>query len=477
MISLKLLVHRVTGDDTTLMPIGPLRDLFATAGIDLALQEIPNSMSEDPTDPQGYQDAMTRILAGRSPVPGEPANLIIGQNWAGPGDTRANGMLVDLQRRGFAAVFTRSYHLAHGGASALLRTFAHEIGHMLNLIHADGTPTVPTVECQAQVQDQFGNAFDAAWARLGTARPPTVDAFPFGSGERAWLTHAIPDDIAPWGTSFFRDSDIAGAQDLSRPTVAIKLVPVRETFSVGTPVFFDVEIKNVGEAPINIPSRLAPELGNLRVVITDPDGWAREHQPKFKACGGGLTELKPGDTLIQAQCISHHSGGCVLPAPGRYKLQGSSPISGVRVPHVEIQAKRSRSAGGAYFNETRFANSIAAGFLPNNRMLLAKVDHILRTSRPSGSPEIPHLALLRARTIKDRKRREELLTLAERPGSPRSVRHAAILVRAAGMTVDPKEFLEFASRMADVLEPRDDAPILEWLNVTRTHLARRDHSG
>ena len=133
-------------------------------------------------------------------------------------------------------MFTWSSDLVDGGSSALLRSCAHEIGHMLNLSHGDGDKSIPTVECQSDIQDQFGQAFDSAWSKVGIRRPAGIDAFPFGNGERSWIASATIDEISPWGVGF-KDSGLGAAQDLSAPDLQFNIKTDRNSFTLGTPIF------------------------------------------------------------------------------------------------------------------------------------------------------------------------------------------------------------------------------------------------
>jgi hypothetical protein len=472
-MQITVLLHRIAGD-TTSVPIAPLVDLFNSADVQLSLHELPASLASDPVTPQGYAAAVERILGGTAPSTGDPGNLFIGHQWTGPGDLRANGVLLDTARRGFASVFLWSSGLRNASQSALLRACAHEIGHMLNLTHGDGDRTVPTVECQAQIQDAFGDDFDSAWQRAQLPRPPTVEAFPFGAAERNWLGHSALDDVLPWGTPF-RDAGADGSQDLSRPSIAVSLLPARDTFTVGTPIFFDLALTNTGSAPITVPARVHPALRNIRLVITDPLGNSHAHTPNLLVCAQGNIQLRPGATLTYSHLLAHASQKPVLPIPGRYRLHAALPMAGTRVPYVDIRA-RSPKAHDSLFRSPSFTSSLARGFLPRDKYSLAKVDRLLKQATRRRLPEISYLAFLRAQTHADPSLRGELLRVAGRQDSPRAVRHSALLHRAFLAMDRPSTSPDFYQRERDRLDPSTDAPVVEWLTTFLHRASKKETS-
>ena len=151
--------------------------------------------------------------------------------------------------------------------------------------------------------------------------------------------------------------------------------------------------------------------------------------------------------------------------PGKYLLQAASRISSKRIEPIELKLLPSQS-NFDLFGSKSFANAMATNTLPNQRVVISKVDNFLAKTNRSPSPEAYHLAFLRARTTKSRKVQERLLRLAQHDRAPNSVRHAAYIYQASILCPQDALFERFAEQLREILEPHRDEHVREWLEVT-----------
>lgn len=128
-----------------------------------------------------------------------------------------NGFLLNPGRRGVIAVYVNSFSFFSGNANQRFEIFAHEIGHLLNLAHADDGAPYPTIMHQfgtrAAVTDR-----QAVWQEAETISSPQVQSrmndffnaeghvskgLPLSQSDSLFLLNHRPiTEILPWGSQF-----------------------------------------------------------------------------------------------------------------------------------------------------------------------------------------------------------------------------------------------------------------------------------
>lgn len=109
----------------------------------------------------------------------------------------------------------------------------------------------------------------------------------------------------------------AGASGL---TVSLK---VPEIAILGLPVLVTVSVSNHGPSPVTVSSRLNLMEGDLRLLITDPDG----KQRSVTGAGGQpdtslrLVKLPPNQQIVGNVHLLHTDAGVTFPQAGNYLLQ------------------------------------------------------------------------------------------------------------------------------------------------------------
>jgi hypothetical protein len=445
MMLVPLNIHRLTYDKTE-VPTQELVDFFSAFGISLQTREIKDSIDSNPVDKVDYKLAVDSILhqTAQPPKPGDPAHLIVGSRWID--NPNVNGMLLDTNRRGFAAVFTQSADLIGDGndKSLLLQTMVHEIGHMLNLIHSDAAPEIPTAMCQAGVRFAMLAQIADAWTKCHLHQPPKVYAFPFGMGEKDRLTWPNLDEVRPWGTSF-RGMLSGDTDDYDRQPLRLHVRTERKRHAVGGQVALIVELVNHSGAKCQIPAYLDPAANTLRITITRPNGKSYIHRPRFSICCDAAQTMAAGARAAYPLLIVDGPGGTVLPTPGRYQIQVTAPFVRERAAPVEIEAINS---GPEVFSDPVFQRFVSDGAPRWRHKEWDRLNALLNDVRRSRSPDLAHLAFLLAKQVNDPAKANELLAVAERDYAPRKVRHAAFLHRKKCLEPLASEFVEIRAQAA-----------------------------
>jgi hypothetical protein len=199
-----------------------LQALFRTAFIELDLMP-GEEIAQDPIyyPPPFYEDLVRHYAATDK----EPGHLIIGLE---PPlfDPGVAGQLLDPVERGVCIVYRRCKYILERGEVALLQTCAHELGHMLNLAHADVSPDFASAMDQAdkRVKGEVGSCWEAAAREAHTIRQRNepdyfmplgrpLEALPFSHVARKTLNDLSGNRLTPWGGKFERPYD--GTNDRS----------------------------------------------------------------------------------------------------------------------------------------------------------------------------------------------------------------------------------------------------------------------
>lgn len=192
MYQVRIVVHAITGAPP--LPADQVRAAFENK-VSLTFTNAP-ALDADPKTFAAYQELLQRWAL--DPRVGDPAHLVLG-GVPGDGFGDVNGMLLS-PRRGGAVVFAQAPAL-EGDDDALLQTCVHELAHLFNRTHEDGTTFAPTIECPAFVRAQQPD-IALAWSRLYRDVPQGLACYPFSDSSLRSFVNDSPHAVLPWGNPF-----------------------------------------------------------------------------------------------------------------------------------------------------------------------------------------------------------------------------------------------------------------------------------
>jgi hypothetical protein len=176
---------------------------FRPFGVDI----VPEAHRILDQDPQFVTDGWLKLVADLEQESGmrEPAHLVVTN--IPPEDPNINGMLLDPQCRGVAAIFLSAYIFQTDGGpepDVICQVCIHEIGHLLSLTHTDckndsyASAMSPAASRQVQTTQQ---AWAMAMADMKMrseevlSPPDGPSYYPFGAQTRACLRAAGSDPL------------------------------------------------------------------------------------------------------------------------------------------------------------------------------------------------------------------------------------------------------------------------------------------
>lgn len=349
------------------VPEAALTDYFGALGARLRFAP-GKAIADDPTDHPEEVDAFCRSQeptpAGTLPWPGV---IVVGEmSVDGPG---TNGILLDLDHRGACAIFTQSFGFDRGSQDDRFEIYAHEIGHMLNLSHAEAADKFPTAMNQWDVRSAVGDR-GAVWRKATTQGSPLqkslLPAF-FGNGTRSplglpmsarccdWLTAQGSQSLLPWGDRF-KDPSGDGAQDASFGLVTCRLVIQTPSGSLAQPVDFQVQISALSDDEgLDLPAALDLRSGLIELHVTPPYGNSRRYRTKSRTCGTTRQRLQKGKLIRRNYSLIGDVNGVLFPTPGMYTLEAVLPSLGARSGPVEFYV----GPAAGPFDQARFQTFLA----------------------------------------------------------------------------------------------------------------------
>jgi hypothetical protein len=439
-----------------------IRNLFAPAGVALRFEagsEIPGEPGDVAPGSFGesYLDLADRLAADRQAQDGTPrCHLILGFRAPkisfGVDDPVRQGEMFSTVGRGVAAVYTANTGSGELGRVETTQSAAHEIGHMLNLVHRlrqAGDPGALRTSMMPHFQRgwvdvaalvEAWNASDSEPGQIGLpAYPPDAHGYRLGlypleaAGRRWLLQDGDMNGVLPWASGYrFNDDPLFGLPgfDVSPPLIAdlaLSLEPEPCLHCRGGPLLLRLRLENHGLQAVALPSVLAPDYGSLRVEFEDIDGRIGFYEPPRVACGGRLRALAPGDYLDETLVLMDGPAGPILPRPGRFRVRAT--MSRYHVD-TEVEVKE---APEPELTDPNLQTFLAKGGRGGGRRERTRVDRLLRSGTLPPAV-LATLALIRARHVGSRARRNELLHIAEAPEVPKPLRFCAGLSRVAGAT-------------------------------------------
>lgn len=440
-------------------PTEALKRLYEPLGIELRFP-VGAPLARDPVLPEQYQAWVVHPLMRTNPHgPGDPAHLIIANRWQGPGGNAALGRLLH-RKRGVAAIFSLSQKLRSGNRHAFAQVAAHEIGHMLNLIHADGLqPRYYTTMGRRTLNPALVRE---SWELAGGAFNFDRLLLPVSPGSRHWLAQppSPQERVQPWA-SVFRDPSAQGEFMGASRTLRLELIPERDGYHVGSPFFAEVQLENTGKRSRTIDNELHPDCDQLRLRITRPDGQTYVHRPREITCTAAERKLAPKHSIRDAFILIDGPDYAIFPDKGVYRIEAATPYGASDRIEIEVAA-RGRKPSLAY------RRYVADGAPALRRHLHAQSCHRMRAPRQQPAGLVPLLGYLLANQYTSRRRVLACLRRATRADAPKRVREDAYLLRAALSTGDT--FKRNRDRALEAIESPSDRCLecFESLTAART---------
>lgn len=211
-----------------------------------------------------------------------------------------------------------SMHAVSSSPLVYLRTLAHELGHVFNLLHPKHE--IPPQPIGTTIMNQTMDL-----QNLGGF--PENIRYDFSQANQAWLAQGPAEFVRPGGRPFADRPDEAG--DLARdealhvtPGLTLEVSTRSPDFELGEPVYLRVTLRNDGHAPIDVNSLLSLSSGTVDVWITTPGNREFRFRPALTICDDSRPVLlPPGQEILASEPIFFGARGHTFPAPGVYKIR------------------------------------------------------------------------------------------------------------------------------------------------------------
>ena len=137
--------------------------------------------------------------------------------------------------------------------------------------------------------------------------------------------------------------------------------------ALGEPVYATVRLKNVGDAPIDVPKVLDPQLGDVRIVVSSAERPRFLYLPLFLTDAVQTTaKLEPGEEMAATFPIFYGALGWTFPKPSTYRISATIRSTGLPARSysdpVSLRVAEGDGTSAALFRETQ-AGEEAAKFL------------------------------------------------------------------------------------------------------------------
>jgi hypothetical protein len=212
---------------------------------------------------------------------------------------------------------------------AFLRTLIHEAGHAFNLYHPKSD--VHGVPVGTTIMNQTGDVMGFAT----TSDPyPCNATFAFNNHNRTSLIHAPDPQIAPgwkrfgWGhgslwSGVAEPIDAAGLNPLAlmAQDLMLKVEVPKEVFR-GEYVMAKITLTNIGTTSHSVTTALNLSEGDLRLIVTDPNGDTFEVRDIVIICADRqMTDLMPGESIVGNVQIFYTNRGLTFDHLGHYVIE------------------------------------------------------------------------------------------------------------------------------------------------------------
>jgi len=206
-----------------------------------------------------------------------------------------------------------------------LRTYVHEVGHCLNLMHSFEKPDADSLPhggrgalSYMNYVDEFPEGVEAYWEKF---------AFEFDDGELLHLRHAFRDNIIMGGGKFGFNAAERAAREVVRRQQAhdtgleLKLES-RATFMLCEPLVVELKLYRRGAGGKRVHASIHPDRGPVRLLIRRPDGVVVPYRPFSKRCAESrftvLDEEQP--SIYASAYVGYGRDGLYFERAGVYEI-------------------------------------------------------------------------------------------------------------------------------------------------------------
>lgn len=204
-------------------------------------------------------------------------------------------------------------------------TTIHELGHVFNLIHAEGAETFMT--------ETKGNVLPIKAHQI------------FSNKQQVWLSGCSKSSNVWPGGDYFRD--LTGIFQVRRTREPLRLrvaLSQQEVYSF-EPFELDIRLSLSRNAKreIAVPQAIDTGYDCFRIWIESPDGSRRQHHPPNHYCAQSKSmQIKPGGVFERDISLFGQSGGYTFTMPGEYRIWSELLLSSkesIRSNTVELLVK------------------------------------------------------------------------------------------------------------------------------------------
>jgi hypothetical protein len=444
-------------------------------------------------DPTGNPAAAEALCKKYRPAPGQTGHAILFMADFSMDGPHVNGTLLDPASRGCCAVFTESTVFRNNRGDDRFEVIAHEIGHMLNLVHSESDEMFPTAMNQWDRRSTvFANlpARQSAWRNLidlssVEVRPKIVSFFAQGTRSplglpmsiecQQWIRTASAKDIAPWGDPF-RGLDGDDQQLIASNPSPLRLRVTEEQIHLGESIDCVVALDSSGTTlgSLVVPKGLGLREDTITLHVRSPNGPWRRYHPKVALCSSGESRLLMSGKQIQRSfSLLADRFGLLFPEEGHYELIARIPSIGLSSASVPIHVRSPVSI----FAMIPFRKFLADGMPSRDPESWRFVTQVINDSSISQRVRA-HLASERVskRVIGNSTANARLIEAA-RYESPRSLQKN-LLVRVARSRYSASTIQSNVGKLLNAAEESlrlddDEHPSLEYLSFVRQEFKRK----
>jgi hypothetical protein len=243
-----------------------------------------------------------------------------------------------------------------------MRTLAHELGHVFNLLHPKSeNPPLPigtTLMNQTMDLQQLGNF------------PENIE-YKFSDFNAKWLKRGPSDFVRPGGKPFAdRPEDqlvlVADQAVEKTPGLELEISTGRAVVDLGEPLYLRVTLRNTSDKPIPVNSVLSVSGGTLDVWITGPTNVERRFRPVLVMCHESeVVALSPKAEILESIPIFFGAEGHTFPSPGTYKIRAvyqanvsQTPLAAIAKTH-QVEVREPVSAADVSIADTLASPTLA----------------------------------------------------------------------------------------------------------------------
>ena len=407
---------------------------FSPFGIDIDY-EINQVLTRDPEQVTDGWRRLTRTLQEQSNMQ-SPAHLVVTR--VPPGyDGEIDGKLLDTRWRGVAAVYLDAdLYRPYGPAQRpdlVAQICIHEIGHLFNLTHTDGSEGDYSNAMEASTS-RLHQEIDIAWkaalvdaTNRGESPLETPDPtiyYPFNAQCRANLRAATDDPRwLPFQGPFRGNFESAGANEDRSLDIEVLAHGKQATSPAIGALYATMRIRNRASFPIDLPAHLSPEHGTLQVIF-EKEGMEPVHfRPRQIVCSSARRTLMPNQTIFRPLAFVGREEAPLFATPGLYRCTfnvldfSGSPRKLLGRPSLEIAVDDEPACRQ---DASNLITAIEPGI--KRRKLPAILD---RRARPDWSAVRFHGVLATASRTRSLAERSRLFRMCLHPEAPDAIRHQA----------------------------------------------------